>query len=997
MTDLRIQATVSADGKQASAELKRLAGDIGRTKQEMVEAAAASKAAAAALKTHAQSAGADAAETLRLRDALIAARAAEAEAARSHAISTSAMNAQGRAAQNLAGSNNQARASLTNLGQQVNDVAVGFAAGVAPATIFAQQAGQIAFALQGTGGALKGVGAFLGGPWGIALTTAAVVISPFIGKLFESGEASKAARREQEQLAQALEGVQRSARGAGESVADGIRAMTADMSARLDPLRDKLAAVRAEFAAAKAEAAGAAGRVGLQRFGLTDFLFRGADERAATAAAAARQTAGQLAAGEAAIAERARRDRLKNDARLATDPQFAVRERASQARSEVLASVKDEAEARRRLIAINREEEASLERLSALKSSASRAGREAAKSAKELTDENQKLAEAYNPLLAAQQDYKKALDDIAKAEARGIVGAGLAADARLSAAETLRQARLKALGAAPAGPIQLAGAGALGEGLSAQVFAGDLARELDATVAQIGKDLGLTTGKDFGKSALEFSQVIGNGIAGGFGRALQRSTAFAALFDRLSPGQGGVFQVEFDNTLRSTFKPLTDGLAKLVGSDGALAKLAGRAAGGAAVGGLVANVFGLGSTGAQLGGAIGASLEKPLGKALGSIAKGLGDFAGPIGSIVGSLVGGLFKGKNPFADASLTTTAAGVSSTIFNQRGSGSSAQGQQIGGAVGSQLSQIASALGAEIKAGLNLGAIGFSGDQFYFNPSGGDFKGAGAQRFASGEEAVAAAVANALSTGAIATSPKVQAALQRYAGNVNQAVAEALKVRDLESQLEAQGNPFAAAFRDFERQARQRVDIARQYGFDVIEIEKLNADQRAALVRDTLDRATGSARALLDEFRFGDRAGGSVRDRLTTLGGERERLAGLVRGGDGGQLDALADVIRQIDDLQREAFGATGEAANGRAASAALLQELIDATEARVRTAAEAAQRAAAEQLNTLQSMDGTLEDIFQNGRQQLAALQAIQARMGGGGGGVFDFDLANSVARD
>ena len=344
-----------------------------------------------------------------------------------------------------------------------------------------------------------------------------------------------------------------------------------------------------------------------------------------------------------------------------------------------------------------------------------------------------------------------------------------------------------------------------------------------------------------------------------------------------------------------------------------------------------------------------------------------------------------------------TWVAPGVDSRLFNSRGEGSGAQGLSLAGAFGNQLSQLASALGGEIRAGLNLGALGFSGDKFFFNPTGGDFKAAGNQRFNSAEEAVAAAVANALSTGAIATTPRVQAVLQRYASNVNQAVAEALKVKDLEQLLEARGNPFAAAFRDFERQAKQRLDVARQYGFDVLEIEKLNADQRAALIRDTLQGATGSARALLDDFRFGDRAGGSVRDRLTSLGGERDRLAGLVRGGDGSQLDALASVIRQIDDLQREAFGATGEAANGRAASAALLQELIDATEARVRAAAEAAQRAATQQLGTLQSMDGTLEDLFKLGQRQLGTLQAIAASLaGGGGGGAYGFELSRTVER-
>lgn len=511
-------------------------------------------------------------------------------------------------------------------------------------------------------------------------------------------------------------------------------------------------------------------------------------------------------------------------------------------------------------------------------------------------------------------------------------------------------------------------------------------------VGGLGRELGVRAAGEFARSTVELSQAIGAGIAGGFGRALQRSTAIAALAERLSPGQGEALSGAFERAVREGIGPLTTALGRLFGSDGDFARSLGGALGGAALGSGVADVAGiLGLTrnrqGAQIGG--------QLGGAIGNIA--FGPVGGLIGGALGSIAGGLIRGRNPFADARLSTSAAGANASIFNQRGDGSSSQGLSIAGAVTSQLSQIAGALGAEIRAGLNLGAIGFSGNQFYFNRTGGDFKAAGNQRFGTAEAAVAAAVANALATGAITSSPRVTAALQRYAGNVNQAVAEALKVRDLEQLLEAQGNPFAQAFRDFERQARQRIDVARQHGFDVIQIERLNADQRASLIRDTLDRSTGSARALLDEFRFGDRAGGSVRDRLTTLGSERDRLAGLVRGGDGGSLDALAEVIRQIDDLNREAFGATGEAANGRAASAALLQELIDATEARVRAASEDARRAQADQVGALRSMDATLEDIFRQGQQSLAALQTIAGSFAPAGGGLYDFPLAQAASRE
>jgi hypothetical protein len=116
------------------------------------------------------------------------------------------------------------RAAMQNLGFQLNDVATGFALGLSPMQIFAQQGGQIiqilgqmagASAQSGTaageagsdieglgdktleaadkakdmGGKIGAVAGFLSGPWGIAISVAVIALSPFIGKLFESEDA----------------------------------------------------------------------------------------------------------------------------------------------------------------------------------------------------------------------------------------------------------------------------------------------------------------------------------------------------------------------------------------------------------------------------------------------------------------------------------------------------------------------------------------------------------------------------------------------------------------------------------------------------------------------------------------------------------------------------------------------------------------------------------------------------------------------------------------
>lgn len=98
----------------------------------------------------------------------------------------------------------QQRAGMQQLSFQLNDVAVQFAAGTPAMTIFAQQSGQVIQAVQMMTGGTTGLAAFLGGPWGMALTSAAVVMTPFVAKLFEESDASKAAREALEQHRRAV-------------------------------------------------------------------------------------------------------------------------------------------------------------------------------------------------------------------------------------------------------------------------------------------------------------------------------------------------------------------------------------------------------------------------------------------------------------------------------------------------------------------------------------------------------------------------------------------------------------------------------------------------------------------------------------------------------------------------------------------------------------------------------------------------------------------------
>lgn len=88
------------------------------------------------------------------------------------------------------------RTSFSQLGMQVNQFGTQLAGGTSIATAFAQQIGDVGWALSNAGGALGRVGAFLAGPWGAGLALAAAALGPFIDGLFKSGEAADSASKQ---------------------------------------------------------------------------------------------------------------------------------------------------------------------------------------------------------------------------------------------------------------------------------------------------------------------------------------------------------------------------------------------------------------------------------------------------------------------------------------------------------------------------------------------------------------------------------------------------------------------------------------------------------------------------------------------------------------------------------------------------------------------------------------------------------------------------------
>jgi hypothetical protein len=87
------------------------------------------------------------------------------------------------------------RMGTQQAGMQVNDFVTSISTGASPVQAFNQQIGQVGFAMSMMGGKMGAVGAFLAGPWSIAVIGASMLIGALVEGLFETDEASNKAKK----------------------------------------------------------------------------------------------------------------------------------------------------------------------------------------------------------------------------------------------------------------------------------------------------------------------------------------------------------------------------------------------------------------------------------------------------------------------------------------------------------------------------------------------------------------------------------------------------------------------------------------------------------------------------------------------------------------------------------------------------------------------------------------------------------------------------------
>lgn len=499
-----------------------------------------------------------------------------------------------------------------------------------------------------------------------------------------------------------------------------------------------------------------------------------------------------------------------------------------------------------------------------------------------------------------------------------------AVDAASSSIGKLGDAAAKAAGAVGGANPAIPGTGGGAQGTADPFSAASLA----ATAA---KALGLPA--PIAGAVSQGADIVVNGRRGGSGLPKDATGFYSKALGSITESVARIFT--------------SDEGAKKIG--GAIGGVAGKALGGAATGALtnqflapLGKALGIktSSTGAQIGGAIGSFIPIPGGDI--------------IGSVIGSVVGGLFK-KTKYG----TTTVA--NGEIVGTKGNSKGAKGRSVeaGNSIISGLDNVAEMLGAKADGDYRVSigqydgkwrvsTTGYTGKLNFKGNTGATGKGLKNFGKDGAEEALAYAIGDAIGDGALTgISDAMQRALKANSEDLDRGIKEALKVKDLEIAIGGVGAAIKSVFTDFDREAEDRVRIAKAYGLDVLAVTKLNEEARAQMIEDVVKERIGGLSDFLQSVKFGDLFEGSAAERRIALLGEIDKALADANAGKDGAADTLQSLFSNLVTTSRDAYGTAGpEYVNDRAQAISEVQRVIQMETARVQEAAAAATKAAADQ---------------------------------------------------
>jgi hypothetical protein len=207
----------------------------------------------------------------------------------------------------VGGASGQLRSGMQQLSFQIGDVAQGFALGVRPMTIFAQQGGQVIQTLQLMGGGTNKFLSILAGPWGLALSVAtsllvllssrhkdaAESVSDLVAKMKKEADQASLNERANKIWANSIDGVREAQKKLRDEIEQSIRVEAIQNRQNLDAAQKRLEGQQGQLADRERQLAGLKQRRSGIASGLENPLITPEDEAAIRAALA--RVDGQIA------------------------------------------------------------------------------------------------------------------------------------------------------------------------------------------------------------------------------------------------------------------------------------------------------------------------------------------------------------------------------------------------------------------------------------------------------------------------------------------------------------------------------------------------------------------------------------------------------------------------------------------------------------------------------------------------------------------------------
>lgn len=371
-------------------------------------------------------------------------------------------------------------------------------------------------------------------------------------------------------------------------------------------------------------------------------------------------------------------------------------------------------------------------------------------------------------------------------------------------------------------------------------------------------------------------------------------------------------------------------------------------------------------TGAAIGGAIG-----------NAILPGIGGF---IGGALGGTIGGFFK-KTPKGSSTITSVtedAAYSGSGKLRDAVSG-------LASSVQGSLSSIAEALGADV--GAFRVSIGQRKKSFVVDPTGaGRTKGSGVLKFDNEEDAVMAALRDALADGAIKGISAAAQRILQQGKDVQAQLEKAVLIESIPKLLKARTNPVAAALDELNDKWERTVAALKEGAASAeqfADAEKLYQLEREEIMK----AANDNVRDFISSLNFGSSSGLSLRDQATNARAQLQPYLDKIGRGDIAGIDrdkylSAAEAYREImramegsgsgyfavvDELRQASQSLVDQSETG-AASAAARDPFAEATAAATRDAA-----------NILDGHTGQLATLIDQNAALLAAIGAHQDFIG------------------